>query len=301
MWEPYPESPMSSISKVILGMLLLSSCLNEDTFSLTELDPYNKKIVVNTILTNGQEVAIQVSNSASTVGSDFPSYLDQAVVILTQNGNGSTLIYDALNKTYKASVVPQEGDVFTLSVQSPGLNSVNAQARIPQSIQAQAQLIPEGGLDTSGIPSDLLKITFTDDAQAANYYKLNFYYYNTTLAEYFPLAYSITDPDLAEFAGLRQYDGSMVFTDVHFNGETKSLSTVAPFGLVLSNPNEKYLIVLESLSEDLYRYYNSLKDANEAQGGDFVNAFNEAVVIHSNVYRGLGIFGASYRSVHPLQ
>ena len=66
-------------------------------------------------------------------------------------------------------------------------------------------------------------------------------------------------------------------------------------GIVFGNPNEKYLITLENITEAYYRYLTSVQRAEDAKEGNFTSAFNNAVVIYSNVNGGLGIVGGAYQ------
>ncbi|MFY0643306.1 MAG: DUF4249 domain-containing protein [Bacteroidia bacterium] len=286
---------------VISSVLIWSSCLETDVLPLSELDPYQNKIVVNAVLTTNNTVEIQITNSTSSGSTTLPQIMDNATVSLSKNNVNQTVSYSPAKKMYESGAVPAAGDLFLLDVRADGYVSVVSQATIPASIMATSSLTPNGGKDTSGILSDLVGVNFTDDGNQTNFYRINFFYYNTTLAEFIPMSFGLNDPAITEFNSLKLNDGSLIFNDELFNGQEKTLSTVAPFGLVISNPGDKYMIQLESINEDLYRYFITLQRAKDAKGSDFSNAFNSAAVIHSNVQRGIGIFGASYRHQDTLR
>lgn len=291
---------MKKIIYIALAVTFFAAC-EEDKLKLSELGDYNNKLVVNGVIVSNENVEIEVSHSVSTTRDDTIRPIENADVVLTHNGTNINLTYNFGDKNYQAPISPQSGDQFQLDVRADGYFFVNASATIPPSLSANAEIIPEGGLDTSGIPSDLVQVSFQDAAGVRNYYKINFFYYNKTIGQFIPMGFTINDPDLAEFSRSRLNDGSMLFTDELFDGEAKTLGTVATFGLVATNPGDKYMIVLENISEDLYRYFNTLQSAKDAKGNGFANGFNGAVVIHSNIKNGLGILGTSYISRNVLQ
>ena len=287
---------------LFIGLIIgLTSCLETDVLPLSELDPYQDKIVVNAVVSTNNDLVFHITNSTSSASKQLPKVLENAQVNLSQNNVDQSVSYNAATKRYESAVNPKAGDVFLLDVRADGYVPVVSTATIPESIMANSSLTPNGGLDTSGILSDLVGVRFSDDGSKANFYRINFYYYNTTLAEFIPMSFGLNDPAISEFNSLKLNDGSLIFNDELFNGQEKFLSTVAPFGLVLGNPGDKYMIQLESISEDLYRYFITLQRAKDANGSGFENAFNSAAVIHSNVQRGLGIFGASYRHQDTLR
>ena len=282
------------LSILSLLALIASSCLESDILPLNAFPPYGKKLVINAVATSGEALEIQVTNSVASTSSDFPELIEDAEISITRNNSPLTVNYNIGSKMYDVSGTPAADDVYNLDVRRSSYLTVSSVIQIPASINANAQLIPDGGYDTSGMLSDLLKVSFQDDGSGANYYKINFFYYNGTLAEFFPLNFVLNDPSFTELNSQRLNDGSVLFNDELFNGGEKTISVVPPFGTVVGNPAYKYLIQLESINEDLYKYYVSLQRAKDARDADFDNAFNSAVVIHSNINNGLGIFGASY-------
>ncbi len=279
---------------IFLLSLLFVACSDEDLLNLSELGNYSEKLVVNGILSTDKQVSFKLTNSESSSNSDLPKLVTNATVNMSVNGNNSVMSYDPGSQSYILSYSPKAGDIFALDVRADGYPFVTSNIQIPNSISANSSLTPNGGLDTSGTPSDLLSISFQDDPAVNNYYKINFFYYNKTLAVFVPMSFVLNDPEISEFNSQRLNDASILFTDEFFNGENKTISTVAPYGLVLSNPSDKYLILLESINEDLYRYYTTLQRARDARESNFISSFNNASVIHTNIQRGLGILGGSY-------
>lgn len=82
-----------------------------------------------------------------------------------------------------------------------------------------------------------------------------------------------------------------VFRDISFDGKEYTLSFyVNDYSKQLettSNSTWKLEVALQTISEDLYKYYTSLQRSSENQWNE-----TEPVLIHSNIVGGLGIFGA---------
>ncbi|MBR9861112.1 DUF4249 domain-containing protein [bacterium] len=290
---------MSLTSKILkyaafaAGLLTLHSCY-EDILVPDAQDSYVSKLVVNAVLETGTPFDLQLTNTESVQDTFFPKLVRDAVVTLNVNGNQTVMNFNQSTELYESNVIPNAGDDVRLDIRSSGYPVATSFQRVPASISATSTLVPEGGRDSSGILSDLLKIEFQDDPLSRNYYKISFYYYDQFLAEFVPMQFTSNDPSIAEYNSFRLNDGSVIFNDELFNGKTKTISTVAPFGLVITNPNEKYLIQLESISEDYYKYINTLQRARDSREVTFTSAFNNAVVIYSNISNGLGILGSSY-------
>lgn len=286
---------------IALAALLFTACSDLDTINPKDLGDYTEKLTVNGVVSSGDIIKLNITGSTSSIDSFLPVSITDAQVTIALNGTNQTAIYDPFENMYVLNQTLNEGDEIRLDARRTGYPNVNATVYIPQSISANSSFTPNGGLDTAGIPSDLIEVEFTDDPSADNYYRINLYYYNTTLGEFIPMSFSVNDPSFTEFNSLKLNDASLLFTDELFNGQTKKISTVAPFGLVLSNPGDKYLVVLESVNEDLYRYYTTLQRARDAREGNFSSAFNNVAVIHSNINNGLGILGATYAERDTLR
>lgn len=282
-------------------IVLFTACQGEDIIDPSDLGKFTDKLVVNAVVTNDKSISLQLTDSKSSISTELPNFIENADAKMSVNGSSSVMVYDPGDKVYTLNYLPKTGDIIGLDIRINGYPSITSSVKIPASINANASLIIDGTLDSSGSPTDLLKIAFKDDISSANYYKIAFFYYNTTLATFIPMAFSLNDPAIIEFNSIKLNDGSILFTDVKFNGQLKTLSTAAPYGIVTGNPNEKYLIVLESVNEDLYRYYTTLQRARDAKDGGFSSAFNNAVVIHTNIKNGLGILGATYASRDTLR
>jgi hypothetical protein len=285
------QNKLSFVAIVVSSLFI--GCLN-DTVTPKELTNYTSRLVVNGVLDTKNSIALEITDSKSSFSADFPNLVKDADVTIFQNQNEIKLIYDNDfdNPRYVSNNVLNPGDVITLKVTHPRYPVVESKLRMPEDLNPIGNLLINGGTDSSGNQTDVLSVTFKDEEGRNNYYKINFKYYSRTLGKYVPMTYDAGDPSLASYNSYRLNDNSILFTDDLFKGKSKTISTLAPAGLVSFNPNEKYLIEISSISSDLFNYYKSLQRARDAGEITFEAGYNNAVVIHSNISGGLGILGA---------
>ena len=250
-------------------------------------------MVVNGIIDNSNSISIQLTNSIAAFDSVVPSLIKDATVKLAYQSKVVDLSYDLLTSNYISSDVIDAGEPVALEVTHPDYPNVSSVIKLPSALNATGNIVVNGGIDTGGNISDLVSITFNDNANEKNYYRINFYYLNETIGEYIPTVLNTSDPSLAEYNTYRLNDASLLFTDDLFNGQSKTITTVPRGGLVSGNTGDKYLFELSSITEDLYKYYKSLQRAKDAKTISFNAGYNNAVVIHSNVKNGLGILGGA--------
>lgn len=274
-----------------LACLLVTGCAT-DTITPNELSNYLERIVVNGILDTKGTISLEVTDSKSSFKNEYPTLLKDAEVVIYQNQNEIKLTYDLFSERFVSNQMLKVGDAITLEVRHPSYPYCESKLIMPKALNPNGSLQINGGVDTLGNISDKLSVTFKDEEGRNNYYRINFFYYNRTSGRYIPMPYDVTDPSLASYNSYRLNDNSIIFSDDLFKGGTKTISTVAPAGLVSSNPNEKYKIEIASISSDLFKYYKSLQRARDAGEITFNAGFNNAVVIHSNIRGGLGILGA---------
>jgi hypothetical protein len=271
--------------------LSLTACFT-DTITPSELGNYRDKMVVNGVLSNNGPIALEITDSKSSFSGDLPGLVRGAEVQLAVNQDVEDLTFDIFDEVYTGSSTIAPGDAVTLTVFHPDYPRIQATARIPDDIDATAILTVDGGVDTSGLVSDLLSVSFKDHPIQENYYRINFYYRNEAIDQYIPFAFNRNDPSLADFNSYRLNDGSILFSDELFNGDEKTLTAVPVSGIVAGNTGDKYMIELSSISKDYFEYYRSLQRAEDAKEITFQAGYNNAVVIHTNIAGGLGILGA---------
>ena len=279
-------------SYIFIWLVLLFTSCATDTITPNELSDYYKRLVVNGILDTKNPISVEITDSKSSFSDEFPNLVKDAEVVLYQNQTEIKLTYDLFSERFVSSEILSSGDAITLEVTHPNYPFSESKLVMPRDLNATGSVEINGGVDTMGNISDKISVTFKDEEGTNNYYQINFFYFNRTIGRYVPMAYDITDPSLASYNSYRLNDNSILFTDDLFKGGTKTISTVAPAGLVSNNLNEKYKIEISSVTSDLFRYYKSLQRARDAGEITFNAGYNNAVVIHSNISGGLGILGA---------
>ena len=293
---------MKKINKnkeILLSIILcisLSACLN-DTVRPDILQDYTPRLVVNAVVSSDDAIGIRVTSSKAILDASFPSLVTDAdLTYRTSLGKEGSLTYDLDSALYTSSDKPIPGEVIRVRGEHPDFPTILSEVRIPDAIATAASLVTNGGTDTSGLPGDLITLTFTDQPGQKNYYKLRVLYWNGF--DFIPIIYPRSDPSFSEFNSLRLQDASILFTDDLFDGKEKAVFTVAANGLTFGLPasQDKYKVEFASISSDFYDYFISLNRAVEAKEVTFQGGFNNAVVIHSNIDNGLGVLATEWRS-----
>lgn len=284
---------------IALLITTLSGCFI-DSIKPDELLDYQEKMVVNGVLRTGEPIALQITNSKSAFDPNLPRLVKDADVTVYRNSDVIPLTYDLFSDMYVSSEVIATGDAITVEVLHPDYPNTSSSFRIPDDINASTQLTIDGGIDTSGLVSDLIEISFDDPVASDNYYIVGVSYYNQFTGTYTPIAFPTTDPSLAEYNSFRLNNGMVLFTDEYFDGRTKTISMVPTADLVSDNQSPKYKVELSAVTKDMYEYYRSLQRAEDAKEVTFEAGYNNAVVIHSNVRNGLGLIGGANLNVMIL-
>jgi len=261
---------------------------------------YSEKLVVNELFSNNEPFSIQISNSKNAYKEPNPIVLDstQVSVTLFEDNKPVKLIYDAFANIYYSQVKPVTGKSYQLFVLSKfnKYTSVSAIGNLPEKLKSKnSSFIEDGGIDMQGNTSDLLKLTFLDDANSKDHYKLNFFYYSELIDKFTAFDFELNGI-LASVTTIKSRDGGFLFSDETFNGQQQTVTAVPPFGLVKGNTTYKYLIQIQRISEDYWKYSSTLEQYRgglSGGGGGGGGVFNGAVVVYTNVLNGLGIFAGA--------
>jgi len=268
----------------------------EEEIPLDSLEKYNEKLVINEYFNNLEPFSIQVSTSTDVYKQPDPVILDSTKVkiTLTENNVKVPLFYDAFKREFYSNTKPQAGKTYSLVISSGNKNSISTSGVLPGNISSKnATYIENGGVDMQGNKSDLLKLTFKDDPNTKDYYKLNFYYYSDLIGKYNAYDFELNDILLAVNT-IKTRDGGFLFSDESFNGELKTFTSVPPSGIVIANTGPKYLIQIQRLNDDFWKYNTSLEQYRGGLSGNSgSNLFGGAVIVYTNIANGLGIFAGS--------
>ena len=283
---------MKKFIAFIIFPIIISAC--EEEIPTDNLN-YTEKLVVNEYFSNTAPFSIEVSVSRDAYKKPGPFVLDpsRVNVVLTEDGVPMDWFYN--DGVFNSIANPKPGKVYNLSVTSNTYGDVSTKGVLPGNIAGKSSTyIPDGGKDLQGNLSDLLKIKFTDNGTTKDYYKLNFYYYDESKDKYFAFDFELKDI-LSAVTTLKTRDGGFLFSDEAFNGKEKEFTAVAPFGFVAGNTGPKYLIQIQRLNEDYWKYNTSIElyRGTLNGGSSSSNIFGGAVVVYTNITNGLGIFAGS--------
>lgn len=269
------------LSLIVILITGLSACVKEIDLNLPE---YSSKLVVNGELDTENDISLQVSRSMPVMqANDSSGYLIQnAVVRIFENGAdiGSATYFSGrfvLNKK------PKAGATYRIDVSSGKYPDAQANLVVPSVIPVNVTYKDSIGLDADGFKLGQINLTFRDEPDRENYFKLLIRYYSSGIQQWFP--FEPTSNDIIFLNNEKLNDGSYLFSDRTFSGRTKSLTFNVPFGLAMGTP--KFAIVLKSFDADYYEYLRATDDYN--QTGDGLSS--EPVILKTNVSNGLGMVG----------
>ena len=274
----------------IVLTIFIAGCY-QDTIRPDLLQEYRNKMVVTSILTSGKPANLILTNSLSAIDTNsYRSIQNANIEIETSSVPRQRMTNVPGDTNYVSNVIGNAGESLSIKIKHSDFNlSVSSTVAFPVSVGATANLTVDGGLDTSGLPGDLIQIAFNDPSNQSNYYRLKIYYLSQTTGIWIPLAFTKSDPSLTGYNSYILNDASVIFSDELFNGSNKVISTVAPSGIVSSNTGDKYKVDFSHISNDFFEYYRSLQRAQDSKEISFQGGYNNAVVVHTNIKNGLGI------------
>ena len=266
-------------------LFLMISCERE-----VEIDapPYDSKIVVNGLLSNEKEIRVAVSHSVVALSDLRPAYLEDAVVEIWEDGSTiGTGTYDAFNKYYSWPQNPKPGSQYRIRVSHPDYPVVDEIMYLPNpGTLGGVVYLDSVGLDTSGNALAAMEITINDPGGERNFYKVFFSYYFQN-SVFLPFEFLTNDAILLSPSTTKEDDGSYMFSDELFNGNTRTIRV--EFSRDIATGSPRFMVLSEVLGEDLYKYRVSLTRFEESKENPFV----EPVFVYSNIRNGLGILAGS--------
>ncbi|MBI1223521.1 MAG: DUF4249 family protein [Bacteroidetes bacterium] len=273
---------MKNILPYLIAVLLVSCT------TVTDITPpaYASKLVVNGLLSNEESIRVSISYSVVALSQDQPQYLSDAVVEVWEDGTSlGKGTYNTFDKVYEWSQVPKAGSNYRVRVEHKDYPVIDQSLDMP-SANAFSKIIYEDsiGLDSSGLAKAAITIHLADPSNETNYYRLNFGYYNSTIPGFLPITFETNDAILLAPSTVKEDDGSYLFNDQLFNGQTRDIKVTFTRDIALSTP--RFLVLGESLSEDLYLYQYSIALYQSSKN----NFISEPVIIHNNIKGGLGIW-----------
>ncbi|MCB9246418.1 MAG: DUF4249 domain-containing protein [Flavobacteriales bacterium] len=292
---------ISILNGIILMALFFQACEYRTQIPLDELPEFRDQIVINSSLDNRNRISVEITNTAWAYGSGSPSLLEDVNVEMRREGDQIPLVFNASSGKFESNIIPGSGEHFSITAFLDGYLTVASAQVIPEPIpNKQSGYIEGGGIDLSGRTGDVLYIDF-DDPGGEDFYELHFLYYSELAQVFIPFDFELTDPTLLSPNTLKLNSGGYLFSDEKFNGKRKSFKAVATSSLVAGNSDIKYLIQLRRVSKDYWKYWRTLQQFRDEQDQLASGPFGSAVIIHSNITGGTGIFMSSYLESDTLR
>jgi len=279
----------------LVSMILVSTACEK--IIPIDIPDTQRKIVVNGLISPGTPVAVNLTKSLTVLEDDAFVYVENADVKLYENGNlAGTLMPDTAGFYSLPDFSPVPGNTYKLTVDDPGLSSVEAETKVPDVVEI-ASVDTTRTYNEWGMEVFKIKVVFDDPAGQDNIYG-----YSVTLTykefDYISMQYTgkwITQPAWI-FEGddsfvqdeVHQYGGKSYLKDQLFNGQTKTLDLRISGFSYFQSDTVRVDVNLEQISPEFYTYVVS----NEAYQRANRNPFSEPVQVYTNIKGGFGIFSS---------
>lgn len=269
----------------LLPALVLLAC--ESDLPLPK-ESYTKRLVVNGLINNTKNIEVVVSKTMPIGQSPVIEFPENALVLITDNiGNSWPCTYNLGLQKYVSNLKPQAGKDYSISVKLPGFADASARLIMPKAVSSIAATWKDStSFDADNFPLGTISVRIDDKPGEKNHYRIGLFYYDVFAAEWKIMEPVFLDADIEEDAIMAD-DGSFIFSDRAFDGQSRDLKFVTPFGYTFQSP--KFLVEKESLNEDYYNFFKSLRDYKEPGG-----VFTEVTPVFSNIKNGVGIWAGSY-------
>lgn len=285
-------------TKLVLLILLSATISCTKTIDI-DLPEHESKLVINSLFTRGERIAVNISQSTSILGGTPPGVFGASVNLYRDGTLVETA--NAGDSIYLASFGPVENGTYSVEVSAPEFETVLATDSMPSKTEINYALsTDEVWFNDIGTKLKLIKLGFTDTDPNLNFFELslNVRYLDpyvlppdqSYIAELASIG-GIIDPVLEEAALYYEQTNGLVFDDKSFTNGNCDLEIFA--GILNNNSDEYELIVdLKSISENYYKYKNQLGIYLNHEDGDIFEGIPDPVNLFSNIENGYGIFAA---------
>lgn len=284
--------------KFVASILLLISIISCTKIIDIDLPPHESKLVVNSLFRPGEKFSINISKTASFIGSTPPGVFN-CNVDLYNNG----LLMETATSTdsiYNSFFGPSENRVYTIELSSPGMETITATDSVPSKTYiSYIESTNTEWVDENGMKYRQLKLRFNDSDNKTNYYEIKLHV--RFISPWWPpesgyligLAHLGGIPDhVLEEAWLYYGEiGGLVFDDKQFNEGECDLEI---FAGILDNEADEYELIVElnSVSEKYYNYKKQLGLYMKSQDSNIFEGVPDPIELYSNIENGYGIFAA---------
>ncbi|MCB9261854.1 MAG: DUF4249 domain-containing protein [Flavobacteriales bacterium] len=282
-------------SLYILTALFAGSC-NSIEIPANELPDFEPKLSINSSIDNENIISLKIENTVNPFTTDVPAPYKDVDISLTGASSGTFPVsFDASCNCFVSNKAAKPGEVYTLQVKDKlgKYSTATATTYMPAKLlDKKVEFALNGGIDMEGKPSDLISVSWTDIA-GSQYYIAHFLYYSEAADLFIPFDFALDDPSLAASETIKLDDGGYLFSDKLFNGQKKKISVVPPGGLVAGNSDILYLVQIRTVSNEYFKYYNTLNAYRENADLVASGSSENTVIVYNNIENGAGIFMGS--------
>ena len=304
----------------LTSVICFHSCGELETVIDIDIPNHESVLVLNGRLDTDTNVQVLVSSSVGAFDNSNPSMVNDANVILFENGvEIETLTLDTDNtyemylndgnwrndtyidmNYYVSNYVPKQDKTYKIEVKHPNFNNIDASTYIPDDMFIYNLVIDS----TSNSDKINFEFSFDDEANIENYYSISLKVSCSKVFEdeygYFDeynyggrVEMNSNDPSFPSNSfdfldgGYRFQGERAVFNDALFNGQEKRISVDVLTEEFKYSQCDTIKFIFSTFSNDSYRYYNSL---SEQRAGGALDIFGgEVVPVFTNINNGLGI------------
>lgn len=260
------------VATVFMMIPALYGCTKEVFIDFPE---HEKRITINSFFKSEERISAEISHSTS-----FDDYSSNNILLSTiEIYENNELVESAISSDsiFTSNVIARENHVYKLVVSAPDYPPVVAIDTVPGKVNiSNVSFVGPVTYGESGYERFPLIITFSDETSEENYYELK---------------QSIRFPDPKTPGNFINRIGSIVFTDILFNGESYNFESYYKYPSI-SIENFELEIRLNSISRSYYEYKVQLAKYLNDQDVDIVLGPPEPFIPYSNVNGGYGIFAA---------
>ena len=304
----------------LTSIICFHSCGELETIIDIDIPAHEPVLVLNGRLDTDTNVQVLVSSSVGAFDNSNPSMVNDANVILFENGvEIETLTLDTDNtyemylnngvrrndtyidmNYYVSNYVPKQDKTYKIEVKHPNFNNINASTYIPDDILIYNLVIDS----ISNNDKINFEFSFDDDPNIENYYSISLKVSCSKVYEddygYFEeynyggrVEMNSNDPSFPTnsfdaLEGGYSFQGERaVFNDALFNGQAKRISVDVLTEEFIYSQCDTIKFIFSTFSNDSYRYYNSLYE--QRASGELDIYGGEVVPVFTNVNNGLGI------------
>ncbi len=266
----------------IIGLIMMAGISACDT----ELDDssikFTPRLVVNSFVNSDDFFSVQVSKTISMSDTTYPDFIENATVVVNDGAQDFTLSYNLGLSKYVANFKPVAGQTYSVKVSAPDFFTASGTMVLPNKLNSpKSTWQDKTGFDENGFETGTLTCYIADPQEERNYYEVNLYRFDDFTQEWVIMAPNTTDPFLNQSAAKTDLGGYLL-DDKTFNGGNKKFEFITSYGSAGSM--YKYLVEVRSLSDEYYRYLQSLANYRKTSG-----LFSDPTPIYSNITNGRGI------------